>query len=116
MVYHVLIVFHVSLAFAVFALSIGFWRWQVLMHILASILAAFGTTLYFFWPKTPLHFLYGILALLTDLKRELSSEHGLHEVLSQDYGRFYDVGICFDLSMFSVLMFGRGVTPRLWGF
>lgn len=134
--YQMLIDFHVALAFAVFALSVGlsvsawrlrrdrvlpvsFWRWQAFMQILVLILAASGATLYLlnFRPKDPLHFLYGILALLTiGLERGLMPGRGLREVIAQDYGRFHEVWIYFGLSIFLVLMFGRGITTGLWGF
>ncbi len=134
--YHMLRDFHVALAFAVFALSIGlsvgawrlrrdrvlpigFWRWQAVMQILVLILVASGATLYLlsFRPKDPLHFLYGILALLTiGLERGLMPGHGLRAVISQNYGRFHEVWIYFGLSIFLVLMFGRGITTGLWRF
>ncbi len=134
--YRILIDFHLTLAFTVFVQSLGlslvawrtrksrvlppgFWRWQSIMQVLVLILAASGIGLYLLSlrPLDPLHYLYGVLALLTiGIERGLMPGKGLRDVLAEDYGRFHEVWVYFGLSVFLMLMFGRGITTGLWGF
>ncbi len=136
LLYRVFINLHVILAFILFFLALGlsvaalrtrkqkslnpaFWRWQAAAQIGVLLLAVSGASLYLVHlrPRDSLHVLYGVLALLTiGVERGLMPGRSLRIVMENDYGKFHEVWVYFDLNVFLFLMLGRGITTGLFGF
>lgn len=142
LIYHILLVGHVTMAIAGFIVSGGlaiaawrqrgkaafspqFWRWQTLVQIITVLLGAFGLGLFLIGsrPKVIWHLLYGALALLTVLmQRAVGTDGAILAGMSaggQEAAQALEprrlAWVVFGLNIFLWAMYGRGLSTGFFG-